>query len=156
MRGECAVAIYNKSDAAVSMSVEWSELEWPEEGARVRNLWTHAELGIVNGGYSAKVAAHGTEVIRLSPTNPALSAKLEAKAAEPDMRVQQGRSAAIVSIRSVGPYALAILDMRGRAVFRASGTAPACHAVSRHAMPPGVYVVRLVADGEQAVGMVAR
>lgn len=69
--GSTAVALYNPTDAAESAGVEFSLLGWSEESsASVRDLWAHKGLGVHTGRFLApqKVEAHGTLVLRLTPT----------------------------------------------------------------------------------------
>jgi alpha-galactosidase len=62
--GSVAVALFNRSNAATSISVTWKALGL--EGAqKVRDLWRHADLGEQVSGYNASVPPHGSVLLRL-------------------------------------------------------------------------------------------
>ena len=59
-----AVAFYNPTDAEISMSIAFSQLDLAGEVA-VRDLFAKRNLGIYEGAYSVTVPAHGTRIYRL-------------------------------------------------------------------------------------------
>ena len=59
-----AVAFYNPTDAALSMSVSFSQLDLAGEVA-VRDLFAKKNLGVYEGSYSVTVPAHGTRIYKL-------------------------------------------------------------------------------------------
>ena len=60
-----AVAFYNPTDAAIDMSISFSQLDLAGEVA-VRDLFEKRNLGIYEGTYSVKVPAHGTRIYKLT------------------------------------------------------------------------------------------
>ncbi len=64
--GDVAVAMFNRSAAAVSMSAHWSQLGVTWQPKRVRDLWQHTDVASANNEYSATVPAHGVVMLRLS------------------------------------------------------------------------------------------
>ena len=66
--GDKAVILFNRSEAAHDISVDWSNLDMPEGmKADVKDLWSKAVKKAVKGRYSATVPAHGVVMIRVSP-----------------------------------------------------------------------------------------
>ena len=63
--GDYAVALFNRGEAQAEMSVKWADLKLGER-ARVRDLWTHENVGSVQYGFSARVAPHGVVMIKVS------------------------------------------------------------------------------------------
>ena len=59
-----AVAFYNPTDAEISMSIAFSQLDLAGEVA-VRDLFEKRNLGVYEGAYSVTVPAHGTRIYRL-------------------------------------------------------------------------------------------
>ena len=59
-----AVAFYNPTDAALSMSIDFSQLDLAGEVA-VRDLFAKKDMGVYEGSYSVTVPAHGTRIYRL-------------------------------------------------------------------------------------------
>ena len=59
-----AVAFYNPTDAALSMSISFSQLDLAGEVA-VRDLYAKKDLGVYEGTYSVTVPAHGTRIYKL-------------------------------------------------------------------------------------------
>jgi len=72
--GSAAVAFYNQEDASADIHVDFAALggSWGAgTKAAVRDLWAHADLGVVTGRYPAKgsvsVLPHQTHLVRLTP-----------------------------------------------------------------------------------------
>ena len=64
--GSVGVALLNRGSRAASIEVKWSDVGLGASRARARDLWAHADLGVIAGGYTAKVAPHGVVVLRVS------------------------------------------------------------------------------------------
>lgn len=62
--GRWAVGLFNKGDAARSVSVKWADLKWSGT-PKVRDLWKHADLGKVATGHTAEVGPHGVVLLEL-------------------------------------------------------------------------------------------
>ncbi|MBD3393117.1 MAG: T9SS type A sorting domain-containing protein [Chitinivibrionales bacterium] len=133
MKGDCAIAFFNPTDGSQSMSVNWSEFDWPENGARVRDLWAGQELGIIEGGYSVTVEAHGTVVLRLSPTSPQQT--ISSKRHVP--RSSRFKATA-ASFPASGECQISLTDLSGRTVYTAENV-HAQHMFRPHSS--GVYVL---------------
>ncbi|MGG4144035.1 X2-like carbohydrate binding domain-containing protein [Paenibacillus algorifonticola] len=64
--GTYTVGLFNLGSSAATVSVDWSEigLEGP---AKVRDLWSHQDLGTFNSGYSsANLASHGSRLLKVT------------------------------------------------------------------------------------------
>lgn len=61
-----AVALFNRSEAATSMTVQWSQIGLPAGAATVRDLWAKKDLGTSTGSYTASsVPRHGIVLLRI-------------------------------------------------------------------------------------------
>lgn len=60
-----AVAFYNPTDAAISMSVDFSQVDLGGE-VIVRDLYDKKNMGIYEGSYTVTVPAHGTRIYKLT------------------------------------------------------------------------------------------
>jgi alpha-galactosidase len=60
-----AVGLFNRGDAAAKMAVAWSDLGLHGK-LKVRNLWTHKDLGKVADQFSADVPPHGVVLITVN------------------------------------------------------------------------------------------
>ena len=66
--GARAVLLFNRGAEAISIPVEWSQLQLgSKQRAAVRDLWAHRNLGRVVGRYAASVPAHGVVMLRIQP-----------------------------------------------------------------------------------------
>jgi alpha-galactosidase len=63
--GDLAVAMFNRSDAMVSVSAPW-ELLGLKGKHKIRDLWVHEDLGSFRDGYSAQVPIHGVVLLRIA------------------------------------------------------------------------------------------
>ena len=59
-----AVAFYNPTDATLSMSIDFSQLDLAGK-VSVRDLYTKKDIGSYEGSYSVTVPAHGTRIYKL-------------------------------------------------------------------------------------------
>ena len=69
--GTNAVAKAAAAEAAklpVQITVSLADLGM-SGGARVRDLWTHKDLGAVNGQFTATINSHGAGLFRFTPAN---------------------------------------------------------------------------------------
>jgi alpha-galactosidase len=63
--GDTAAALFNRGGSEAQISVKWSDLHL--SGApKVRDLWTHQDLGAKVDGFSATVSPHGVVMVRVS------------------------------------------------------------------------------------------
>jgi hypothetical protein len=62
------VILYNSGqEDNTTVSVQWSELGWAAaDEVFVRDLWQHADVGVVTGGLSRDLPAHDVSMLRLS------------------------------------------------------------------------------------------
>ncbi len=66
--GSRAVILLNRAADQKEITVNWTELEYPEHfSAAVRDLWQHKDLGKFTGKFSAPVASHGVVMITVKP-----------------------------------------------------------------------------------------
>jgi len=62
-----AVALFNRSAAAASMTVQWSALGLPAGAATVRDLWNQKDLGSSTDSYTAtSVPSHGIVMLKVT------------------------------------------------------------------------------------------
>ena len=64
--GSFVVALFNLNDKQASVSVKWRELEL-KGAARVRDLWSHTELGELPEGFTADLVPHACRLLRVTP-----------------------------------------------------------------------------------------
>jgi alpha-galactosidase len=61
-----AVALFNRTTAPASITVQWSALGLPAGAAAVRDLWSHTDLGTFTGSYTAQaVPGHGVVMLKV-------------------------------------------------------------------------------------------
>ena len=63
--GGLAVGLFNRSDEAAKMQVNWKQLG-VKGSPHVRDLWLHKDVSASNEGYEATVPAHGVLLLRLA------------------------------------------------------------------------------------------
>lgn len=64
--GRLAVGLFNRGDSTAEIIVRWEDLGLAGK-VRVRDLWSHADLGSRGDSFSAKVPPHGVTLIRVEP-----------------------------------------------------------------------------------------
>lgn len=64
--GSYNVALFNLNDAPSTTSINFGNLGFTG-AAQVRNLWTHSELGSYSASYSTNLAAHASQLLRVTP-----------------------------------------------------------------------------------------
>lgn len=66
--GDICVILYNSGqNDNTTVSVSWTELGWEaSDEVYIRDLWAHADVGVVTGGYSSELLAHDVSMLRLS------------------------------------------------------------------------------------------
>lgn len=66
--GDRAVALVNRGEAPVRISVAWPEIGYPARLAmRIDDLWTGTTTASVKGSFSAVVQPHGVTMVRIAP-----------------------------------------------------------------------------------------
>ncbi|WP_294391669.1 glycoside hydrolase family 27 protein [uncultured Sphingomonas sp.] len=66
--GGRAVLLWNRDEAAKTISADWIALGLPATlKLRTRDLWAHKDLGRNSGRFSAEVPPHGVVMVRLQP-----------------------------------------------------------------------------------------
>ncbi|HET6502707.1 MAG TPA: fibronectin type III domain-containing protein [Amycolatopsis sp.] len=64
--GSYTVALFNLGTTAANVTAEWRDLGITSP-AQVRDLWSHSDLGTVNGSFGAQLPAHGSRLLRITP-----------------------------------------------------------------------------------------
>jgi hypothetical protein len=64
--GSVAIAFFNLGAASTPVSVTWSSLG-VNGPASVRDLWSQADVGLYDDGYTAQVPSHGTVLVKVTP-----------------------------------------------------------------------------------------
>ncbi|HUA39577.1 MAG TPA: NPCBM/NEW2 domain-containing protein [Candidatus Sulfopaludibacter sp.] len=67
-----AVALFNLTSAATSMTVNWTNLGMMAGPATVRDLWAHADLGVFTNGFTTNVPGDGVVLLKVVGTGPVL------------------------------------------------------------------------------------
>lgn len=62
--GSKAVVLYNKQDAEADLTLNLKDIGVAEK-VKARNLWSHKNIGTLNGSYTAKVAPHGVTMLKI-------------------------------------------------------------------------------------------
>lgn len=60
-----AVGMFNRTEAAITMILDFQSIGAPAK-ARLRDLWEHRDLGVVERSYTAEVPKHGVVMLRVS------------------------------------------------------------------------------------------
>jgi alpha-galactosidase len=64
--GGRAVLLFNRGSAPAEIAFDWGQLGYPAHWkARLRDLWTHKDLGRMSRLYSATVAPHDVVMLRV-------------------------------------------------------------------------------------------
>jgi len=64
-----AVALFNRSGSAASMTVQWSQIGLPSGAATVRDLYAQKDLGSSTDSYTAtSVPSHGIVMLKIVST----------------------------------------------------------------------------------------
>lgn len=66
--GSKAIGLFNRSDAARDVELVWSDVGLTGK-QKLRDLWVHKDLGIMNERYTVYVPAHGAVLLRASDGN---------------------------------------------------------------------------------------
>ncbi len=66
--GSRAVGLFNRGEFETTVTAKWSDVGVSAK-QRVRDLWRQLDIGVFEGGYSAKVQRHGTVLVRIWPVN---------------------------------------------------------------------------------------
>jgi alpha-galactosidase len=72
--GARAVVLFNRGDAAASITARWSDLGLTAGSASVRDLWARADRGSFTNSYTASVPAHGVVMLKLVGTDATVPA----------------------------------------------------------------------------------
>jgi alpha-galactosidase len=68
--GARAVGLFNKTSAAASISVHWTDIGLSSnQKAGVRDLWNHRDLGSFTDSYSATVEPHSLALVKITPAD---------------------------------------------------------------------------------------
>ncbi|HTV63216.1 MAG TPA: NPCBM/NEW2 domain-containing protein [Verrucomicrobiae bacterium] len=67
-----AVALFNLTSSATSMTVNWTNIGLQAGMATVRDLWGHADLGTFTNSFTTNVPADGTVMLKVVGTAPVL------------------------------------------------------------------------------------
>jgi alpha-galactosidase len=66
--GSRAVMLFNRGTSESEVRVSWEQIGYPNHlPAKVRDLWTHKDVGSVTGSYSAKVPSHSVVMVKVAP-----------------------------------------------------------------------------------------
>jgi alpha-galactosidase len=61
-----AVALFNPTDAPAAITARWADIGLAPGAALVRDLWAHADRGIVADSFTAIVEPHGTVMLKIT------------------------------------------------------------------------------------------
>jgi fibronectin type 3 domain-containing protein len=63
-----AVALFNRTTNAASITCYWTNLSLATGSATVRDLWAHADLGTFSDSFTTNVPAHGVVLLKIAGT----------------------------------------------------------------------------------------
>jgi Alpha-galactosidase len=75
---EYAVALFNQGSAPATISVKWKDLNIIGS-AKVRDLWTRKDLGVLDSEYAVTVPGHGISLIKVTAKKTKLQDTFEAE-----------------------------------------------------------------------------
>ena len=61
-----AVALFNPTDRSAAITVRWADIGLAPGDALVRDLWAHADRGVVADSFTATVEPHGTIMLKIT------------------------------------------------------------------------------------------
>ena len=64
--GSITVAVFNLDGSTADVEAKWADLGLAGQ-ARVRDLWSHTELGTFTSNFEASLPPHGSRLLRLTP-----------------------------------------------------------------------------------------
>jgi alpha-galactosidase len=64
--GAYAVGLFNRGDTEAKVTARWSDIGLDKK-AHVRDLWAHADRGVVSDQFSADVPSHGVVMVKMQP-----------------------------------------------------------------------------------------
>ena len=67
--GSRALLLLNRASVPSTITAEWERVGIKTKQARVRDLWSHTELGMVADRYGAIVPSHGVVMLRVWPAS---------------------------------------------------------------------------------------
>ncbi|MEV6900971.1 fibronectin type III domain-containing protein [Amycolatopsis sp. NPDC051372] len=67
--GSYTVALFNLGSAPTSVTANFGDFGLTG-AAKAHDLWSHQELGLSNGSFTATLPVHGSKLLRLTPVNP--------------------------------------------------------------------------------------
>ena len=66
--GSRAVILFNRGATEADAGVSWEEIAYPNHlSVKVRDLWSHKDVGSFTGKYSAKVPSHSVVMLKITP-----------------------------------------------------------------------------------------
>lgn len=66
--GSRAVVLFNRGKMPQEIGMIWTEIGYPLSlAAKVRDLWTHKDMGTFTGGYAVDVPAHSVALLKVIP-----------------------------------------------------------------------------------------
>ncbi|HEV3170736.1 MAG TPA: CBM35 domain-containing protein [Actinocrinis sp.] len=66
--GSYTVALFNLGDSTATVTANWNDLGI-SGSARIRDLWSHTDLGSATGSFSASLPSHGSRLLRITPSH---------------------------------------------------------------------------------------
>src|SRR5579884_1778999 len=67
--GSYTVALFNLADSAATVTANWQDIGFTGSAAAVHDEWSHTDLGSFATGYSASLPAHGSALLKVTPTS---------------------------------------------------------------------------------------
>ena len=110
--GTWTVALFNLGDEPAVVQAEWSDIGFSGP-ALVHDLWAGTDLGPADSGWSAPIPAHGTRLLRVTPSRTAAGYEAEAAANQ--------RADASVAACTGCAGGLKVGDLEGSLTFRGIG-----------------------------------
>jgi len=68
--GSRAVALLNRTETPAPITAFWEKVGLPPGNAHIHDLWSHADLGLFQGAFTAVVPAHAVVFVRMTSSAP--------------------------------------------------------------------------------------
>jgi alpha-galactosidase len=68
--GSWAVCLLNRNSKSAAVSVDWKDLGFVGGKMKVRDLWSHRDLGVFDESYETSLPPHGAALLRLKDAAP--------------------------------------------------------------------------------------
>ena len=68
--GSYAVLLLNKGSFTNELEINWEEIGFNNEEAKIRDLWERKDLGYFKNGYKISLKSHTSQFLKITPIGP--------------------------------------------------------------------------------------